>query len=79
MSDSPCPKCTLRPGQTCSNPYCPGLAADKLLRREVIEQDWRRVRHQQPMGCICPPTSEQTCMNPLCARKNHMKGTNCAP
>jgi hypothetical protein len=24
---------------------------------------------QQPMGCICPPTSEQTCMNPLCPRK----------
>lgn len=23
----------------------------------------------QPMGCICPPTSEQTCMNPLCPRK----------
>jgi len=79
MSNSPCPKCTLRPGQTCSDPDCLGLAADKLLRREVIEQDWRRVRHQQSMGCICPPTSEQTCMNPLCPRKNHMKGTNCAP
>jgi hypothetical protein len=24
---------------------------------------------QQPMGCICPPTSEQTCMNPQCPRK----------
>jgi len=22
-----------------------------------------------PAGCICPPTSEQTCMNPLCPRK----------
>jgi hypothetical protein len=20
-------------------------------------------------GCICPPTSEQTCQNPLCPRK----------
>jgi hypothetical protein len=22
-----------------------------------------------PQGCICPPTSEQTCGNPLCPRK----------
>lgn len=23
----------------------------------------------QPMGCICPPTSEQTCGNPMCPRR----------
>lgn len=22
-----------------------------------------------PMGCICPPTSEQTCGNPTCPRR----------
>jgi hypothetical protein len=22
-----------------------------------------------PMGCICPPTAEQTCGNPVCPRK----------
>jgi hypothetical protein len=22
-----------------------------------------------PQGCICPPTSEQTCQNPACPRK----------
>jgi hypothetical protein len=22
-----------------------------------------------PMGCICPPTSEKTCENPMCPRK----------
>jgi hypothetical protein len=22
-----------------------------------------------PMGCICPPTSEKTCQNPVCPRK----------
>jgi len=27
----------------------------------------------QPMGCICPPTSEQTCQNPQCPRKNRQK------
>lgn len=24
-----------------------------------------------PQGCICPPTSEQTCQNPACPRKAH--------
>ena len=27
----------------------------------------------QPMGCICPPTSEQTCEAPTCPRKNPLK------
>lgn len=26
-----------------------------------------------PVGCICPPTSEQTCENPTCPRKNPFK------
>lgn len=28
-----------------------------------------RLDTPRPMGCICPPTSEQTCQNPLCPRK----------
>jgi hypothetical protein len=28
-----------------------------------------------PQGCICPPTSEQTCQNPACPRKDHSKFT----
>lgn len=31
------------------------------------------------MGCVCPPTSEQTCQNPMCPRKNHLGGYNPAP
>jgi hypothetical protein len=27
-----------------------------------------------PPGCICPPTSEQTCMNPLCPRRHPLSG-----
>lgn len=27
----------------------------------------------QPMGCICPPTSEQTCQSLICPRKSHLK------
>lgn len=26
-----------------------------------------------PQGCICPPTSEQTCQNPMCPRKGPQK------
>lgn len=26
-----------------------------------------------PMGCICPPTSEKTCENPVCPRQNPFK------
>lgn len=26
-----------------------------------------------PPGCICPPTSEQTCESPTCPRKNPFK------
>ena len=26
----------------------------------------------QPMGCICPPTSEQTCNGQFCPRRNHL-------
>jgi|GEM_PF-5914161 len=28
---------------------------------------------QQPMGCICPPTSEKTCESGICPRKNHLR------
>lgn len=27
---------------------------------------------QPPQGCICPPTSEQTCKSPTCPRQNHL-------
>lgn len=29
-----------------------------------------------PKGCICPPTSEQTCQNPQCGRKPPLYITN---
>lgn len=30
---------------------------------------WTSYPVVQPMGCICPPTSEKTCENPMCPRK----------
>ena len=36
--------------------------------------DWPRPVSHLPVyqltGCICPPTSEQTCMNPNCPRRD---------
>ena len=68
----PCMKCGKHSTAPCSDQDCPGLAADKLFRRKLMEEVdaiWRKDSPQQPIGCICPPTSEQTCMNPLCPRK----------
>ncbi len=28
---------------------------------------------QVTQGCICPPTSEKTCENPICPRQNPLK------
>jgi hypothetical protein len=32
-----------------------------------------------PPGCICPPTSEQTCRNPTCPRQDHSKDKAAVP
>jgi hypothetical protein len=31
---------------------------------------WQPSFQTQPQGCICPPTSEKTCENSFCPRKN---------
>jgi hypothetical protein len=38
----------------------PTLTKDQYLQMTGISQ---------PRGCICPPTSEQTCMSKYCPRK----------
>lgn len=45
----------------------------------AIECVWPWPQQYQPSsvfqapGCICPPTSEQTCENPDCPRQNPLK------
>lgn len=39
---------------------------DCRLDRKLAERGL--VNYQR--GCVCPPTSEQTCQSPLCPRKN---------
>ena len=36
-------------------------------------RNWIILPLTKPMGCICPPTSEKTCQNPMCPRLNPNK------
>ena len=71
MSDWSCPKCTLRHGQTCSDLDYNSVLKDRLYRISGMpaRTTWTSGPMPQSIGCICPPTSEQTCMNPMCPRK----------
>jgi hypothetical protein len=46
---------------------------DELRVRQLIHEELHKAlsvqRPNSPHGCICPPTSEQTCEGPLCPRK----------
>jgi hypothetical protein len=53
------------PGYYCANLDCSHCPA-------YVPPSWPIPHPTQStlvMGCICPPTSEQTCMNPVCPRK----------
>ena len=48
----------------CSDPDCQ-LHGCKAMRRNYTMP---LIPHT-PVGCVCPPTSEQTCQNESCPRK----------
>lgn len=52
-----CPRCGVVGGCICDTNAAP----------PIYELPPAPVFH--PPGCICPPTSEQTCQNPACPRK----------
>lgn len=55
----------------CMGPQ-PGHTLCPCLERVQQEAPWSRdlsTPHQ--LGCICPPTSEQTCQAPLCPRRGY--------
>lgn len=53
----------------CTDPYCP-MSGNKPV---VPSFPGPFLMPAQVMGCICPPTSEKTCENPMCARQNPFK------
>lgn len=52
-----CPNCKAHAGCTCQPPNIWWQQLPPIMQQPT------------PMGCICPPTSEQTCQNPICPRK----------
>ncbi len=54
----------------CGNVLCSVYGCIK----QRLKLEWPEALHwytipSSPVGCICPPTSEQTCQNPVCPRK----------
>ncbi len=47
----------------CSNWQCQTSRATPTV--------WREGPANNVQGCICPPTSEQTCESPTCPRQDH--------
>jgi hypothetical protein len=42
-----------------------------LLEQALLTEELRAHLHPpSPHGCVCPPTSEQTCKGPLCPRRS---------
>lgn len=48
------------------NPY-PYWPAQPYVPKTPVGVTW-----VVPQGCICPPTSEQTCQNPTCPRRGQV-------
>jgi hypothetical protein len=70
MSDhycGPCITCGKDGIAPCSDLDCQRAVRDRMYR--PVRNTWTNGPMPQSMGCICPPTSEQTCMNPMCPRK----------
>jgi hypothetical protein len=56
--------------RTFSNKEDASIYAAGVRLEPIIEKAGDNfLRQINPHGCICPPTSEQTCMSPLCPRR----------
>ena len=56
----------------CSDPDC-RLNGCKMMRPSpVMSPPFGTIGiiHHTPVGCVCPPTSEQTCQNSDCPRQD---------
>ena len=63
--------CPLNLSAICTNWVCSQHGCQRLggvtlpVTTDTAKWDFQPA----PRGCICPPTSEQTCLNPECGRK----------
>lgn len=63
-------------GQTaggCLDPHCPNRVLGPLGPQPMQPMTPGLAPLFAPVGCVCPPTSEQTCENPACPRQNPLK------
>jgi hypothetical protein len=58
----------MSPNCCCSDPECRRYGC-KAARQQWVCPPLGRNYPSVPVGCICPPTSEQTCQAPGCPRK----------
>lgn len=62
--------CPLNQAVICTNWICTHNGCQKLCGVTLpVTSDQPNLYRRVVIGCICPPTSEQTCMNPDCGRK----------
>jgi hypothetical protein len=50
----------------CGNVLCSQYGC---MKQRYSQPSFAPVFSAPPQGCICPPTSEQTCQNPRCPRQ----------
>lgn len=52
---------------------CDVIGCRRNYRTPTADRHMHLVSIAPVMGCICPPTSEKTCENPMCPRKDPLR------
>lgn len=61
--------CQMSTAGMCADPYCPRNGLPLPGSYWPMQPMQPMFMPPTPMGCICPPTSEQTCKGALCPRR----------
>lgn len=77
MPYGPCIVCgkTNYPNSMGGPGICPSCDCGITPQRDPVNPAMWPAPIFSPQGCICPPTSEQTCKNPACPRGGQMPFT----
>ena len=68
-TDKQCHVCGLYPSETCWRALCMRNSRPSVPQPTWPVTAWPTTLSETQKGCICPPTSEQTCKRPDCGRK----------